>query len=441
MNDKKWIKRPGESIGDYVVMAPIGKGGMGEIYLCRDVRLNRNLAVKLIQKRGAVDFDARERFLQEARLLAQAHHPNIATIFTLGEDETSVFIAMEFIEGESLHTLIRECRLSYSEIVTIICEIGQALQVAHEQGILHRDLKPTNILVDRYGFSKLIDFGIASGRNAKRASDSGGLVEGTLNYMAPELFSGAPASVATDVYALGLVLLEMITCEFPFRRENQNVTIDAIKAGQLWLPPAGLIPEELLAVIKKAAHVDPAQRYRSVVEMINALKLVKFSNLTDACLRPLRKAKLGPYDHYHALMSQSGLERWAWPIALSLAVNGWQGASAGFSTTIIEERIPKDELLRAVEDVKRLRLRAEEGRVDRRTSRRKRVQADTTGGFIRYVAAVALVGAVYVLSKNVDWSALRSSPRWPASLSDFLGSGSPAGAGKGDGAGGPKNRK
>lgn len=435
MIEEKWIKRTGESIGDYVVMSPIGKGGMGEIYLCRDVRLNRNLAVKLIQKRGAIDFDTRERFLQEARLLAQAHHPHIATIFTIGEDETSVYIAMEFIEGESLHALIRECRLSYAEIVHIVCEIGQALQVAHEQGILHRDLKPTNILVDRYGFSKLIDFGIASGRNAKKM-ENGGLVEGTLNYMAPELFSGASASVATDIYALGLVLLEMVTCDFPFRRESQEVTIDAIKAGQLWVPPAGLIPAELLAVVKKAAHIDPNQRYRSVEEMIAALRLVKFSNLTDACLRPLRKVKLGPYEHYHAMMSKSGLERWAWPFALSLAVHNWQGASTGFSTTIIEERIPKDEVVRAVEDVKRLKLRADGGKVDRRSPRKKQERETSVGGFARYMAALALVGAVYMLSKNVDWSALRSSPRWPASLSEVLGK-----SGMSGGADGAKNQK
>lgn len=434
MNEEKWIKRAGESIGDYVVMAPIGKGGMGEIYLCRDVRLNRNLAVKLIQKRGAVDFDARERFLQEARLLAQAHHPHIATIFTIGEDETSVFIAMEFIEGESLHVLIRECRLGYGEIVQIVCEIGQALQIAHEQGILHRDLKPTNILVDRYGFSKLIDFGIASGRNAKRTSESGGVVEGTLNYMAPELFSGASASVATDIYALGLVLLEMITCEFPFHRENQNVTMDAIRSGQLWLPPEGVVPEQLLAVVKKASHVDPSKRYSSVEEMVAALRLVKFSNLTDACLRPLRKAKLGPYEHYRSLLSKSGLERWLWPVALSLAVNNWQGVSTGFSTTMIEERIPQEELIRAIEEVKKLKLRAEGGRVDRRLPRDERVHGNSAAGFIRYFAAVALVGAVYILSRNVDWSALRSSSRWPASISEILGVGSGA-------AGGSKNQK
>jgi serine/threonine protein kinase len=355
VNDIRWLKSPGESIGEFVVVAPIGKGGMGEIYLCRDLRLNRNVAVKLVADPGTQVYDARERLLREARLLAQAHHPNIATIFAIGSDDLGEssqsvpFIAMEHIQGESLYSLIQSCRLNLPEVLQIMIEIGSALQVAHDEGILHRDIKPSNILFDRYGFSKLIDFGVASGRTVLQRDGKENIVEGTLNYMAPEILEGMSPSVHTDIYALGLVLCEMLTAQIPFLCETQAQTIGEIKSGfKLTDLDIQLLPTELVAIISSATASTPDARFRSAADFVAAVRRIDLSSYREVYLRPLRGVPRSIIEGSLTRLQQSGLHRCEWPFVISRALDIWNYnySDGQFSTTLMEEFLP-DDVLRA----------------------------------------------------------------------------------------------
>lgn len=378
MNDIKWLKSPGESIGEFVVVSPIGKGGMGEIYLCRDLRLNRNVAVKLVAHRGPNVHEARERLQREARLLAQAHHPNIATLFAIGSDESGEtsqsvpFIAMEYIQGESLHSLIQSCRLNLPEALQIMIEIGSALQVAHDEGILHRDIKPSNILVDRYGFSKLIDFGVASGRKIVMPDGEETVVDGTLNYMAPEILDGMSPSVQTDIYALGLVLYEMLTAQIPFLCETQAQTIGEIKSGlKLKELDIHLLPSQLVAIIARATLSAPEERFRSAAEFVAAIRKIDLSPYREVYLRPLRNVPHSIVEGSLARLQQSGLHRCEWPFVISRALDLWNYSEGQFSTTIMEEFIPDDVLRASIGSI--VQRKAE------RRDREKRVRAASVG--------------------------------------------------------------
>ncbi len=355
MNDVKWLKNSGENVGEFVVISPIGVGGMGEIYLCRDIRLNRNVAVKLVSDRGGDSAqEAGERLIREARLIAQAHHPNIATIFSMGMDESIgdgkgvPFIAMEYIQGESLHGLIQACRLNLPEVLQIMAEIGSALQVAHDEGILHRDIKPTNILLDRYGFSKLIDFGIASGRVVRKAGGQESTVEGTLNYMAPEMLEGFSPSVQTDIYALGIVLFEMLTGEIPFLRGSQEETIYEIKNIGISLEQLNgqLLPAELIEILSRATARSPEMRFQTATEFVAAIRALDVRSFRDVYLHPLRSIPESIISSGLVHLRQSGLHRVEWPFVLSRALALWNYTDRQFSTTSTEEFIP-DDVMRA----------------------------------------------------------------------------------------------
>src|SRR3981081_568162 len=207
--------------GRYLLEARIGTGGMSTVYRALDETLQRQVAIKLMNREIPADSDQLERFRGEARAVAQLSHPHIVGVIDAGEDEGRPYIVFEFVEGETLKERIRRHgRLEISEAVAYAIEIARALGAAHARHIVHRDVKPQNVLIDEEGSAKVTDFGIA------RTPDEEGLtadgrVLGTTDYVSPEQALGQPVTGQSDLYSLGVVLYEMLTGEVPFKGENQ----------------------------------------------------------------------------------------------------------------------------------------------------------------------------------------------------------------------------
>src|SRR5438309_1648255 len=211
--------------GRYRLDARIGRGGMSTVYRAFDTVLERPVAIKLMHREIASDSDHLERFRREARAVAQLNHPHIVTVIDAGDDGDPRFptpyIVFEYVEGETLKQRIRRCgRLAIPEAVAYALEIARALGAAHDRGIVHRDIKPQNVLIDTEGAAKVTDFGIAR-TIAEEGLTADGRVLGTTDYVSPEQALGRPVEGQSDLYSLGVVLFEMLVGEVPFKGENQ----------------------------------------------------------------------------------------------------------------------------------------------------------------------------------------------------------------------------
>src|SRR2546422_3841636 len=224
----------GRTLSHYRIVEQIGAGGMGVVHRARDERLGRDVALKVLPVGILAGDAARERFRQEALTLSRLNHPHIATIYDLDRQEGTDFLVMEYIPGRTVAEMIAGGSLSESEAASIGCQIGEALEEAHEQGIVHGDLKSENILVTPKGWVKVLDFGLSTLRgplaqNAETTSYTGeSLVTGTLPYMAPEQLLRGEADARTDLYSFGVLLYEMMTGRLPFEEKLPTALIDAI---------------------------------------------------------------------------------------------------------------------------------------------------------------------------------------------------------------------
>src|SRR5947208_4984192 len=214
----------GQTIGHYKISEPIGTGGMGEVYLATDIVAGRKAALKLLPLRFTGDAERRKRFEEEAHAVVALNHPNILTVYEIGEDHSIHYIASELIEGETLRQRLAHGRMQLSEAVEIAIQVASALAAAHEAGIVHRDIKPENIMLRPDGYVKVLDFGIAKlaestfakatadgAGSATLADTSLGSIMGTVRYMSPEQARGAPVDKGTDICSLGVALYEMVT--------------------------------------------------------------------------------------------------------------------------------------------------------------------------------------------------------------------------------------
>src|SRR5271154_115369 len=248
----------GEKLGPYEILAPIGAGGMGEVYKARDTRLNRVVAIKVSKEQFS------KRFEHEARAVAALNHPNICQLYDVGPN----YLVMEFVEGAPL-----QGPLPLDKAVEYAAQVLDALDAAHQKSITHRDLKPANILVTKQGI-KLLDFGLAkqavrlNENDVTKALTDQGQIVGTLQYMSPEQLQGKEADARSDLFSFGCVLYEMLTGRRPFEGPNAATVIAAI----LDKAPAPLpVPPAIERVVRTSLNKDPGQRYQTALEAQRAL--------------------------------------------------------------------------------------------------------------------------------------------------------------------------
>jgi DNA helicase-2/ATP-dependent DNA helicase PcrA len=283
---------PAETIAHYRIVEPIGAGGMGAVYKAFDNKLQRIVALKVLPEEYVSQQDRRRRFFQEARAASVLNHPHILTIYEVGEDDGKPYIAMEFVEGETLRQKIKTNGLDVRETLDIAIQIAAGLSRAHEFGIIHRDLKPENLMLSRDGYAKILDFGLAklvAERERAFVADSeqktlirgieteSGTLMGTVNYMAPEQLLGQRVDRRCDVFSFGVVLCEMLTGTAPFVHENRIDTMHAILRLNPRLRSADgpELPIDLQRILTKALSKTPKDRYQSVDELAAELKTLK----------------------------------------------------------------------------------------------------------------------------------------------------------------------
>jgi DNA helicase II / ATP-dependent DNA helicase PcrA len=283
---------PAETIAHYRIVEPIGAGGMGVVYKAFDNNLQRVVALKILPAEYVSQQDRRRRFFQEARAASALNHPHILTVYEVGEDNGKPYIAMEFIEGETLRQKIKARSLQISETLGIAIQIAAGLSRAHEMGIIHRDLKPENLMLNRDGYAKILDFGLAklvAERERALAADSeqktlirgveteSGTLMGTVNYMAPEQLLGQRVDRRCDVFSFGVVLCEMLTGTTPFVHDNRIDTMHAILHRDPRLPGADgpELPIDLQRILTKALAKSPKDRYQTFDELAAELKTLK----------------------------------------------------------------------------------------------------------------------------------------------------------------------
>src|SRR3984885_3885626 len=260
--------------GRYRLEARIGAGGMSTVYRALDETLERSVAVKLMNREVSTDSDELERFRREARAVAQLSHPHIVGVIDAGEDEGRPYIVFEYVEGETLKDRIRRMgRLPISEGVAYAIEIARALGAAHARHIVHRDVKPQNVLVDEEGSAKVTDFGIARTLEEDGLT-ADGRVLGTTDYVSPEQALGRPVTGQSDLYSLGVVLYEMLTGEVPFKGENQGAV--AMKHVREELPDVQAkrpeVSSALAAIVDTATAKRVEDRYADDAELIADLE-------------------------------------------------------------------------------------------------------------------------------------------------------------------------
>src|SRR5215213_2030125 len=279
-----------DKVSHYRILEKLGAGGMGEVYLAEDMKLGRKVAIKILSEEFTTNKDRLHRFEQEASAASNLNHPNILTIHEVGTDEGRHYIATEFIDGVTLRRKLAATHLETPEILDIAVQVASALEEAHAAGIVHRDVKPDNIMVRRNGYVKVLDFGLAKltetidrspsdGEAATRVlvHTDAGVVMGTSHYMSPEQARGKPVDARSDIWSLGVVIYEMIAGRTPFEGETSTDVIVAITQKE---PPplarfAPNVPAELDWIVMKALRKDRDERYQTIKELSTDLRRLK----------------------------------------------------------------------------------------------------------------------------------------------------------------------
>jgi serine/threonine protein kinase len=293
----------GDLISHYRILSKIGTGGMGEVYLATDSLLNRKVALKILPSDVTSNAQRVHRFLQEAKAASSLNHPNILTVYEIGQVDSTYFIATEFIDGVTLREAIKRNQLQISRVIEIAINVASALSAAHEVKIVHRDIKPENIMLRSDGYVKVLDFGLAkllqqdspNPEASTLVNTADGVVLGTISYMSPEQARGLDVDERTDVWSLGVVLNEMVTGRPPF----EGTTMSDVLASLLDHEPAPLVryspgtPTDLERITRKALAKDPAERYQTVRDLMIDLKILthemerqKFESETPPLIKP-----------------------------------------------------------------------------------------------------------------------------------------------------------
>ncbi|HXI04002.1 MAG TPA: serine/threonine-protein kinase, partial [Candidatus Saccharimonadales bacterium] len=289
---------PGHSVAHYRLLELIGEGGMGRVYRALDTRLNRQVAIKILLPALTSDEKIRRRFLREARAAAAVSHPAIAAVHEVNEAGGSAYIVMEFVEGRTLRKVIQGRALPLTEALRISAEIAEGLVEAHRAGVIHRDLKPDNIIVRPDHRPKILDFGIAklledrSGLFRRRTHSSTtsltgeGRIMGTLGYMSPEQARGEPVDARSDIFSFGVILYEMVTGQAPFKGRTPIDTLTSILKES---PPpvsghASDVHPKVEEVLAECLEKDPARRFQRMEDLLAGLRIAQLA-LQEAAMR------------------------------------------------------------------------------------------------------------------------------------------------------------
>ena len=313
----------GARFGPYTIVSALGAGGMGEVYRARDPRLDRIVAIKILAAHAAQDTQFRERFEREARAASALNHPNILTVFDVGRKPGADFLVMELIDGASLRELIADGPLPAREVVHIGAQIADGLAAAHQAGLVHRDLKPDNVMVMRDGRVKILDFGLAkplettiAGQHTQTAISEAGMLVGTIGYIAPEQVRGGAATAQSDLFSLGVVLYELTTGHRAFSRPTTVETLNAILKEEVPELP-GSVPVGLRQIIAHCLEKEPARRFQTAADVAFALR--SFASTASVPASPQLDA--APTRRRGALYSAAALA-----VLAALAVGAYAGA-------------------------------------------------------------------------------------------------------------------
>lgn len=280
---------PGTQLGQYEILAPIGAGGMGEVYRARDTQLGREVAIKVLPASFSRDPDRLRRFEQEARAAAALNHPNVLAVYQFGTYDGSPYLVSELLEGSNLRDQLMRGPLSVRKALDFAMQTARGLAAAHDKGIIHRDLKPENLFLTKDGRIKILDFGLAKLIATPQVSDSGaptvgdptdpGMVLGTVGYMSPEQVRGATSDHRTDLFSLGAILYEMLTGKRAFHKPTSAETMSAILNEET--PPVSAVtpntPPALLKVVQRCLEKNPEQRFHSASDLAFALEALSES--------------------------------------------------------------------------------------------------------------------------------------------------------------------
>jgi len=280
------------TIGRFLIRGVLGRGGMGEVYLAHDPRLDRDVALKLLPPELADDPVRRERFLAEARAAAALNHPNITTIHEIGQAAGRDYLALEYVEGRTIQELLATRRLPRTEFVNLAVQIAEALEYAHRHEIVHCDIKPANVMVNALGQAKLLDFGLAKIAQLRLGEGRSGDIVGTPGAMSPEQALGQPLDCRTDVFSFGSLLYEMAAGRPAFSGATAVETMDAVVSGEppVLEPQRPDLPPALIAAVRKAMAKEPAQRPQSMAEVVAELRRFRRHNDTRGTPGLLRRA-------------------------------------------------------------------------------------------------------------------------------------------------------
>jgi len=295
-----------ERIGKYQILERIGRGGMGTIFKAHDPVLDRPVALKMISNEVEVTDELRARFFREAQACARLSHRNIVTVYDMGEEQGRLFIVMEMLDGEELRDLLAQRKpLALEDKITIMMQVCDGLHYAHQKGIVHRDIKPGNIMVLRDGQVKILDFGLALIANAEMDLTRTGLIMGTLRYLSPEQVRGR-ADHRSDIFSVGAVFYELLSLRPPFDGADPIQILDQLRSedplSMRELDPS--LPSELAAIVERAMRKDPHERFPDLEQMRFQLEQVQ-RGLSSGCFDTGRfsvRREAGGY-HFHLLLA------------------------------------------------------------------------------------------------------------------------------------------